>query len=253
MTLMNKKTLSLVALSLVTLIAPAAEADAVVRKVIRSDELPYGSPTKLTPTQVHLPNGAREGGAVPDAWTKFPDHAYIDARSLCVEGRTSFVAGYETEITTDKFVTIEGKEYLDRAAISTKDGKIAVKEASRTPVMRLLDAGPNVAVWGFRHRDEGEGGARIVLLTAVDYGENGHGGIFLGCRLNEASAKLPTQSVTIRSSPAATNRILGEIWENLDQKKGKRRFWSGEEFRVEVTTSKSAADPVPMIALFLKR
>src|SRR5262249_53219826 len=133
--------------------------------------------------------------------------------------------------------------------VAIKDGKIAVKEASRVPLVKVLDAGASVAVWAYRRKDER--GPAVVLVAAQDYGEGSRRGSWYGWPGAETTLALPTQSVSFASSATTAHQVAGERWEW--EKKGKRPSWTGLNFKGEASTSKSSADPAPMVSLFLRR
>jgi len=249
-----KKSLAILALVLVTPAARAEEkAPRVTRKMIHADELPYGDEKKLAPAQVSLP-GAREGGAVPASWKDLSFGGEQAPSGRCFDARSSSVVTYDLEQRrTRKIVTIDGKDFLDEAIVSVAEGKVKVKEATRTPVMKLVEAAPNVAVWGYRRKRDR--GAEIVFLAAIDHGVFDRA-ISYGCSLDEFSATLPTQSLGFSSSATEAFEVAQKIWKYANEAykdKDPKPSWVGENYRVEASTSKSAADPAPMVSIYLRR
>jgi hypothetical protein len=248
-----KKSLLVALLLLVSTSANAEEkTPTVTRKMIRADELPFGEVKKLAPAQVSLP-GAKHGGAAPASWNTVAWDSQLPG-SRCVDGRTASIESWHPDFRTHKIVTIDGKEFLDVATISIADDKINVKEATRTPIMKIVEATANVAVWGYRR--QGEHGPEVVFVSAIDEGIFDRA-INYGCSLQEHTAVLPTKSISFSSSATQAYEVAQRIFDNgmEDGKKrpGKRPTWVGENYRVEVSTSKSSADPTPMVAIFIRR
>jgi len=145
---------------------------------------------------------------------------------------------------TGKVGGSNGRTGLDRVGLDTTWGYVEVKHAQRVPLARISDG-----VWGYRRK------ASVVLVTAVDIGFIEEGG-FYECTIRETEIPAPAGTSMVTSSPKDVNDAIAQIARNSAEPgkpATKAPEWTGVEFRIIASVSKSSADPSTMLNLVVKR
>lgn len=237
---------SLASASLVLAFAGVANAD-VTRLRIPIDELPRAdAPIEVAPKSAILPNGTKDHGPVPKSWRKNPetgDEQIENAR--CTEDRRASVGTlYGNAGTTRKIWEADGKAWLDTADIDTTWGYVEVKHADRVPLARITDG-----LWGYRRKDA------VVLVSARDIGFIDEGG-FYECSLHDTEIPAPGGTAIVDSSPKDVDDAKKQIARNLAEPGKRPRWsapWSGVEYKILASVSKSSGDASTMLSLVVKK
>jgi hypothetical protein len=218
---------------------PPAQAETKRARIPLSSIPKQDSPATIRAADAVLPDGAREGSAVPASWKFVQWGAYWVENAHCTDDRRgSVLTGDPTEHTTstDRVWEANGKTFVDRARVKIEGGKVHVVSAQRLEVAHLTDA-----IWAYRR------GAFVVLVVARDTGVNGKA-ISFGCALDEVDLGFPG-SVSIESRPDLAKQVQDAFREEAARPPPP---WKGRKLTALVTTSKSSADAEAMLGFVVQ-
>lgn len=197
----------------------------------------------IDPSMAMLPEGVREGSAVPKSWTLPEVTPWGDESGRCADDRRGSVGISGGESTsTEKIWETNGTVFFDRAQLKNEAGKIHVVSAERRRVVYLSES-----VWAYRRADA------VYLVTARDFASFSRS-IIWGCFFVEQAASFPSGAVTIESSPAQVDEVLSELFNVVAQpKRTKPAPWRGVAFRLHASVSKASVDTEPMLNVVISK